>query len=264
MKQYLHAVDYVLWALVITGQLFLFCDAIRRRIASDLPHFTLLLGLLTSKSILLLFISFFFNYEVYFYAYYVGSVLVTLGLVLVAYEIFRLVFAPLGPLTAHTISKMICTLIVLLGAAIAAAIWRPSENSDPIFSVILTCERSVGFVVCFSYWLLVLFAHQEGSPRRSRVARITYGFLLYLTVQALVYALVGYVPESVGSLLNRVATVAYLGGLGFWVAALRAKEIRFGPASMEDLLLLKAYIHDLGLAALRLRTITKQENPNEQ
>ncbi|HEV2990170.1 MAG TPA: hypothetical protein VG759_17130, partial [Candidatus Angelobacter sp.] len=67
MRYYLHLVDYVLWATVIVAQVVLFVEAIRRRVAADLPRFLAYLAFLSFDSVVLLLISTYLPYKVYFY-----------------------------------------------------------------------------------------------------------------------------------------------------------------------------------------------------
>jgi hypothetical protein len=264
VKHYLHLVDYVLWATVIVAQLGLFVEAIRRRIASDLPRFVIYLGFLSFQSFLLVFINLFLSYQAYFYTYYSSTALEALILVLVAYEIFLKVFEPLRALPARTIARIICCILVATALAITTVISSSHQELGGIWSLVQKFRIAIEFVVCFSFWLLVVYAWLLNLAWWTRVTYIATGFLVYLTGHALLYVLMWFVPEPYHMLLRQLKIVVYLGGLGFWVAAVRTKQISFGPASLKDLLLLKAYLHDLRLAVLRLRTIPKQENPNEQ
>jgi hypothetical protein len=264
VKHYLHLVDYVLWALVIVTQLGLLFEAIRRRIASDLPRFVIFLGFLSVESMILAFISSFLSYELYVYTYFAGLAIQELLLLLVAYEIFLKVFEPQRALPAHTVARIICSILAVAALAMTTVIPSTYGESGGIWSLIQRFRVAVEFVVCFSFWLLVVYAWFLNLAWWTRVTYIATGFLLYLTLQTFLYGLIWHVPEPYRPLLARLKVVAYLGGLGFWVAAVRTKQISFGPASLEDFRLIKVYLHDLRLAVLKLRTLRREENPNEQ
>lgn len=242
MKQYLHTVDYVLWALVIAGQVALFVGCLKRRLASDVPRFVMLVGFLSLKSITLIFISLFFAYKVYFYSYYFGVVFNSVFLIAVAYEIFLLVFEPRSALPPRTLSRMIWGIFAVSILATTAAIWRPFRTNDLTFTIIMTAQRSVELVICFSFWLLVLCSRVLGIPWRCRIADIASGFLLQLTSEAAITVLLGFVPASYAGGLSRLGTVAYLGGMGFWFAALRRQEPTFAAATRSQLLLLRNHM----------------------
>ena len=261
MKYYLHLADYVLWAVVIVAQLALFVAVVRRQIANDLPRFVIFLGFLSVKSVILLFINSFLSYAAYCYAYYSGTAIEALILVLVSYEIFLKVFEPLRALPARTVARIICSVLTVAALSIATAMSSSNQELGTIWSSVLRFRTAVEFVVCFSFWLLVVYAWVLNLAWWSRVTYITSGFLLYLTGQALLYVLIWYVPEIYRPHLMRLKGVIYLAGLGFWFAAVRTQQISFSPASLEDLLLLKDYMRDLRVTALRLRNVPKRESP---
>lgn len=242
MKQYLHTIDYVLWALVILGQVALLAGCLKRRLASDVPRFVVLIGFLSFKSVILIFISLLFTYKVYFYSYYSGVVVREIIQVAVAYEIFLLVFEPRSALPPRTLSRMIPGILGITILAAGAAIWRPLHTDDLTMTIILTAERSAELVICFSFWLLVLCSRMLGIPWKCRIADIASGFLVQLTAESAITILRGvahtpYLPE-----LARLGTVAYLGCMAFWFAALRRQEPTFAAATRSQLLLLRNHM----------------------
>jgi hypothetical protein len=264
VKHYLHLVDYVIWAMVIVAQMALFVEAIRRHIAADLPRFLIYLGLLSLESLVLVFISTFLSYEAYFYTYYSGTVVETLVLLFVVYEIFLKVFEPLRALPARTVARIICCVLTIIALAIATVISSAHQELGGIWSAVQKFRIAVEIVVCFSFWLLVIYAWLLNLAWWSRVTHVVTGFLVYLNGQALLYVTMWFVPEPYHAFMARLKGVIYLAGLGFWFVAVRTKQVSFSPASLEDLRLLKDYLRNLRLIALRLRNIPIPENPHEQ
>lgn len=259
MKQYLYAIDYVLWALVIVGQVALFIGAIKRRLSCDVPRFVMLIGFLSLKSVILIFISFLFTYKVYFYSYYAGVVVKSVILVSVAYEIFLLVFEPRSALPQRTLSRMIWGIFAVSILATTASIWRPFRTDDLTMTIIVTAERSVELVICSAFWMLVLCSRVLGIPWRCRIADIASGFLLQLTAEAVITVLRSFVHTPFASDLSRFGTVAYLGCLGFWFAALRRQEPTFAAATRSQLLLLRNHMVRLHSEMDRLDALGIQE-----
>jgi hypothetical protein len=250
--------------MVIVAQLALFVEAIRRRIAADLPRFMIYLGFLSLESLVLAFISTFLSYEAYFYTYYSGDVVEILILLFVAYEIFLKVFEPLRALPARTMARIICSVLTVTALAITTVISTKHQALGGIWSAVQKFRIAVEIVVCISFWLLVVYAWVLNLAWWSRVTHVVTGFLVYLNGQALLYVVMWFVPEPYHALMARLKGVIYLGGLGFWFVAVRTKQISFDAASLEDLLLLKDYLRDLRVTALRVRNIPKRESPNEQ
>ncbi len=264
MKHYLHLIDYVGWTTVIVAQLALCFEAIRRRVAIDNPCFVIYLAFLSLESLVLLFISTFLSYKVYFYSYYSADVIEMLLLLFVAYEVFLRVFEPLRALPAHTVARIVCLLITVGALVITTIISSGHEQLGEIWSAIQRFRIAVKFVVCFSFWLLVVYAWLLKLAWWSRVAHIASGFLLYLTGHSLLYVLVLHASEPYRPLLARLKTFVFLATLCFWFVAIRTKQLSFGQASLEDLLKLRTFVDEMRLAALRLRNLPKRERPNEQ
>src|SRR5258708_39561382 len=126
MKQFLHGIDYLLWMMVIVAELALFIGAVRRRLASDFPCFVWLLGFVSFKSLLMVLISFTAGAWVYFYVYYCGAALEAILLVLVASEIFRLLFEPVSALPPRALSRMAGGMIAIVALAVTFIIWHPT------------------------------------------------------------------------------------------------------------------------------------------
>jgi len=238
MKQFLHGIDYLLWMMVIAAELVLFVGAIKRRLASDFPRFLWLLGFISFKSLLLVVINFVAGVWIYFYVYYFGVLAETVLLVLVASEIFRLLFEPVSELRPDALSRMAGVMIAIAAVALTVVTWH-SPAGIPLLPAILYKGRSaLETVICLAFWLLALYSRFLGLPWRSRMADIVSGFLFYLTLQSVTHAL--FIFPQLYSTLSRLESALYLGGLCFWLAALRKQEPTFAPASQGQLLLLRA------------------------
>jgi hypothetical protein len=251
-------VDYLLWALVIGAELTLWAGVIRRHVASDFPRFVLLVKFVSLQSVLLVLINFLLSYKVYFYTYYWGIGIESVLLVLVAAEIFRLVFEPVSALPPRTIASMAAVVLAIAIVAVTSAIWHPFKDFGPAASILYTGRTATDFVLCFCFWLLLLYSRFMGLPWRSRLANIVSGFLFYLTSQTVIHALVWFVPRQYTTAISRSLSAAYLGGLCFWFAALRRQEPTFTTEEQGRPLLLRAHIENVYSEADRLDALEIQ------
>jgi hypothetical protein len=264
VKHYLHVADYILWVTAIVAQIVLFLQAIRRHLWHDVPRFIIYLGFLSLESLALIFVSSFLSYKAYCYAYYGGTVIEAIFFIAVAYEVFLKVFEPLRALPSHTTARIVCSILVASILAVTIAISISRQELGPIWSVLYNLRIAVGFVVCLSFWLVVVYAWLLKLAWWSRITFIASGFLFYLSGQALLYVLIWSLPDGYRAPLMRLKGIIYLVGLGFWFKAVWTKQVSFGQASLEDLLKLRTFVDEMRLAALRLRNLPKRERPNEQ
>jgi len=242
------------------GNLAVFTGAIRRLLAADFPRFVLLLGFACVQSMALLLVNFLFSFKVYFYSFYSSIAIESVLLVLVAAEIFRIVFEPVSALPANAISRMAGAVIGTAAMVVAVVIWaRPFGGLGPAYPSLYGIRMAVETVICCSFWLLALYSRIMGFRWRSRVADILSGFLFYMTIHTITHALVWLAPHSYAAVLSRIETVAYLGALCFWFAALRFQAPTFQSATQARLLMLKAYIEKMYSTVDRQEALGVQE-----
>src|SRR5216684_3309096 len=210
MNQFLHGIDYLLWMMVIAGELALFIGAVRRRLASDFPCFVWLVGFIFFKSLLLAFINFVAGVWAYFYVYYFGAAIEATLMVLVASEIFRLLFEPVSTLRPHALSRMAGGMIAILAMAVTAVTWHPMGQLPLPAAILYTGRTALEIVICLSFWLLALYSRFLGLPWRSRMADIVSGFLFYLTLQSVTHALLMF--PQLFSIISRLESAIYIGG----------------------------------------------------
>ena len=261
MKQFLHGIDYLLWMMVIAAELVLFFGAIKRRLASDFPYFVWLLGFVSFKSLLLAFTNFVAGVWAYFYVYYFGAAIEATLLVLVAAEMFRLLFEPVSALRPSALSRMAGATIAIVAVGVTIITWHPKVDLPVMLAVLYKGRAALDIVICLAFWLLVLYSRFVGLPWRSRMADIVSGFLFYLTFQSVTHALLIF--SQFFSVLSRFHSLAYLGGLCFWFAALRKQEPTFAPASQGQLLLLRAHLTRLHSGMNRLDALGIQHALSE-
>lgn len=226
MKDYLQLLDYILWIAIIALQWSLLVVAVRSGIRRIAPRYVFFVAFLSLQSTALLAVSRYLSYSAYVWAFYAGMAAETFLLIFVVHEIFRSAFDPLGSLPPRTVAKLVAGVILISTTALTLAIWSPAVNPDAVVALLRTFHRSAEFVVALSLWSVVLYARALGIPWRSRVAGITVGFLLYLTIQSIVTAAIGANPGRLAvTWLSRIGIVSYLGSLIVWMAAVRRQEV---------------------------------------
>src|SRR5258708_38254434 len=150
MKQLLHGIDYLLWVTVIAAEIALFIGVLRRKLAADFPHFVWLLGFIVFKSLLLFAINFLAGFWVFYYAFYAGIAIESTLLVLVAAEIFRLLFEPASALKPEALSRMTGALITTV-ALLVAFLWHPHNEEILISPFMYRGRTAIEAVSCLSF-----------------------------------------------------------------------------------------------------------------
>jgi hypothetical protein len=252
VKTYLHLLDYVLWIVTIISECLLLVVAIRRGAGRALPRYVLYVGFLCFQASLLFAISQFLPYRFYFWTYYAGMAVETCMLMVVLYDVFRGVFDPLNSLLDRTVANLIASVVVISAVAITLAIWRPAVTTDSVTVFVRTFHRTTGFVVALSFWSLVMYARSLGIPWRMRIAGITGGFLLYLSVNSFTVAAVGYAPQSWFPWLDRIGNAAFLASVFVWMNAVQRKEEEEELQTPEALLQLRAAVEQMRNATGKL------------
>jgi hypothetical protein len=223
LKHYLQFFDNCLWLAIVVLQWWLVLWAMRKRIFLHARMFTIFLAFVATQATALFAISR-LPYAVYFWGYYVGATVEVILLVLVVYEVFLKVFAPLESLPPRAVARLLTTIIASLIIVTTLAVWRPATRPDVIAAFARTLDRTANLVVAVSFWSVVLYARSLGIPWRSRIAGIAKGFLLYLSVQSAIVAIMGFTQQTWWAPLNRIAMVSYTAALLIWTHALRRQE----------------------------------------
>jgi len=252
VKTYLHLLDYVLWIVTILSECLLLFVAVRGRAGRALPRYVLYVGFLCFQALLLLAISQFLPYTFYFWTYYAGMAVETCMLMVVLYDIFRGIFDPLNSLPDRTVAKLISFVVVISAVAITLALWVPAVNRDSVTVLVRTFHRTTGFVVALSFWSLVMYARSLGIPWRTRIAGITGGFLLYLSVNTFTVAMVGFAPQSWFPWLDRIGNAAFMASLFVWLGAVQREETKVELPTPEALLQLRATVEQIQNAGGKL------------
>ncbi len=170
------------------------------------------------------------NYDLYFYAYWVGSgISLAIGFKVI-HEIFLNVFRPY-----HTLRDLGTVLfkwaaLVMLFAAIVVAAASPADQS-PIVQAVTTVERCVRVVQCGLVLFLLFFSRYLGVSWRQHSLGIILGFGGFASVELAAIALYagGQINNRMAGLINAGAyTFAILTWLGYALQKAPSRDASLG------------------------------------
>ncbi len=185
------------------------------------------------------------NYDLYFYAYWIGA-LISLGIGFkVIHEIFMDVFRPY-----HTLRDLGTVLfkwaaLVMFFVALVVAAASPAGQS-PIVQAVVTVQRCVRVIQCGLILFLLVFSKYLGVSWRQQSFGIALGFGGFASVELAGNALYsgGQINSSTVAFLN---TAAYCCAIVAWLG-----YALFKPASREsatNLLMSQRWEQSLGRLA---------------
>ena len=167
------------------------------------------------------------SYRLFFYSYWVSSVLsLTLGFAVI-HEIFLNIFRPYHTLKdLGTVLFKWAALVLLLVAGVVAAA-SPGSAEGPLVQAVLTVQRCVRVIQCGLVLFLLVFSRYLAVSWRQQSFGITMGFGSFAAAELIVVALnaSGYMPERAISAWNMIAyNAAILVWLGYSLGKSVARE----------------------------------------
>jgi hypothetical protein len=243
VKQYLGSLDFYFWIATLILQLSLAISALRRGAAKWAPRYFAYLVFCTLFQAGMFLTAQLLPYAVYVEAYFTGTLVSSVLLALVVYDIFRLAFDPLTSLPPRFLARLGASVVFFGGGATALAFWRPAISLNAFFALCRTFERTSYTIVALSLWCVVMYARSLGIPWKSRIAGIAQGFLLYLSVESIRVAIFGFAPQSWFAPLDWIARLAYAGTVLIWLGAVRRpEEVAAQLPTPEGLLSLRSWL----------------------
>lgn len=260
MKQYLHVFDYAVWITIAILQWILAVIAFRKGLARIAPRYVAFISFATLQTMALLAISQFMPYAVYFWAFYIGDAIEAALLFFVVYDVYRNVFDPLSSLPPRTVAKSVAAVAVIVTLSITLWLWKPAVQPSALSALALgrTFERTTNLVVSLSFWGLVFYARKMGIPWQSRMAGIAKGFLLFLTIQSITTAALGFAPNTWVGTLSRIGVISYLASLIVWLRAVQLQEPEGVLPTPEELVHVAAAVQQMGAAAGKLGAVERK------
>src|SRR5438067_3405442 len=189
MRNYFSAIDQGLWLSIIVVQFFACWATLKRGFYASWKAFSYYLFIMAAQALVLLAIYKLGSQKAYTISYYAGGLVEAVLLSLVVLEILVKVLDPFEALPGRNIARF-CFWAVL-GISLAVAVSVTMSVNQPIrhgayFDLPLTIQRTIFLAYAALLWVVLFQARSLGITWRSSVAEIAWGFVLFLTVQAVV------------------------------------------------------------------------------
>lgn len=216
----IRALDYALWVAAPCLQIWLLAIMRRRGLNTQFPTFFKYIVLQTASDVLLLVVAT-HSYFLYYYTYWIGTVLSVLLTFALIDELFRLAFRNFVAL--RNIGTAIFrwgTLLLLITVAGNSLLANNHQIYTGIAGFILASDRAARIMLCLLATLLLLGARYLHIPPRSTMFGIVLGFVVFLFVKVVIDSLL--MQSTAGSLLiGRINTAVYLACCLLWIGYAR-------------------------------------------
>jgi len=216
MKPLTH-LEFAIWAIGSIMQASVAVGMIRKRLFREMPIFfcyTIFHVLQTYVAMLALRRS----YATYFYVYWVSELFDALLTLLVLQEIFSSVFRPYESLRWLGAMIFRCTLLGLVGLAVAMSVGaqKAIAYSDRV-NALITLQRSTLFVLAGAVLFLFLFSRLFGLTLRNYVFGIALGFGAIACITGAGQALRTHVPIPFDDWCRLAVEYGGTIGISVWV-----------------------------------------------
>jgi hypothetical protein len=159
--------------------------------------------------------------ENYFDAYWTGNAISVLLSVTVMDEILQNLLRQYGGIQRLTtlIFRWACGLLLLL--SIVTAFSSQQTGSDSMISVVLAFDRSVRFMQCGLFFLLLILCRLLRNCWRQHVFGIALGFGIFAGIELILVSIVMYFGEGRGAIISLIKSAGYNAVTLLWVVYLR-------------------------------------------
>jgi hypothetical protein len=245
MSNYLSAIDQGLWLSIIVLQFFACWTVLKRGFYNSWKAFSYYLFIMAAQAVVLMIIHRLGSPKTYAISFYVGGFAEAVLLSLVVLEILVKILDPFEALPGRNIARF-CFWAVL-GISLAVAVSVAMSVNQPIrhgayFDLPLTIQRTIFLADAALLWAVLFQARSLGITWRSSVAEIAWGFVLFLTVQAMVRFLAVIHSNFVFiRIVSEVGQAAYLCSLCGWIWTMFHRDPLIAPPSAETLTQMRAF-----------------------
>jgi len=246
MRNYFSAIDQGLWLSIIVVQFFACWATLKRGFYASWKAFSYYLFIMAAQALVLLAFYKLGSQKAYTISYYAGGFVEAVLLSLVVLEILVKVLDPFEALPGRNIARF-CFWAVL-GISLAVAVSVTMSVNQPIrhgayFDLPLTIQRTIFLAYAALLWVVLFQARSLGITWRSSVAEIAWGFVLFLTVQAVVrfLAIIYGSNASLIRVVSEVGQIAYLCSLSGWIWTMFHRDPLVAPPSAETLTQMRAF-----------------------
>lgn len=211
---------YVSWLLGPVLQLTLLTFMVQRKLHTVFPRFFSYIVFQIVKTGILLGI-YRYHQENYFDAYWTGNAISVLLSVTVMDEILHNLLKQYGGIQRLTalIFRWACGLLLLL--SIVTAFSNQQTGSDRVISVVLGFDRSVRFMQCGLFFLLLILCGLLRNCWRQHVFGIALGFGIFASIELILVSVVMYFGEGRGAIISLIKSAGYNAVTLLWAIYLR-------------------------------------------
>ncbi|HXB20804.1 MAG TPA: hypothetical protein VNV88_05435 [Candidatus Solibacter sp.] len=244
MKHSLFTLDsalWILWLSIILVQFWACWVVVKKGFYSNWKAFSYYLFVMAANSIVLLAIYRLGSRNAYAWSYYAAGITEAVLLSLVVLEILVKVLDPFEALPGKNIAWFCFWAVLGISVAVALSVTQPSRN-NVFLSLPLTIQRTIFLADAALLWVVLFQARSLGVTWRSSVAEIAWGFVLFLTVQAIIRFVIGvYDNQLFVRVAGGVGQAAYLCSLGSWIWTMFHRDALSTAPSAETLTQMRAF-----------------------
>jgi hypothetical protein len=145
---------------------------------------------------------------------------------LVVLEIMVKVMEPFEALPGKTVARFGFLAVLGLSLAVTLSVMVHGHGLGQQVEIPLTVERTIFLVDATLLWILLFQSKSLGITWKSSVAEIAIGFVLYLTVQAVVRFVIPLYTDTsfVTNFANITGQIAYMISLCSWIWTMYRRE----------------------------------------
>jgi hypothetical protein len=211
---------YVSWLVGPVLQLTLIIFMVQRKLHVVFPRFFSYVVFQIVKTGILFGI-YRYHQENYFDAYWTGNAISVLLSVTVMDEILHNLLKQYGGIQrlSALIFRWACGLLLLL--SIVMAFSTQQTGPDRVISAVLAFDRSVRFMQCGLFFLLLILCQLLRNCWRQHVFGIALGFGMFASLELILVSIVMHFGEGRGAIISLIKSAGYNAVTLLWVVYLR-------------------------------------------
>jgi hypothetical protein len=211
---------YVSWLVGPVLQLTLIILMVQRKLHAIFPRFFSYVVFQIVKTGILFGI-YHYHQENYFDAYWTGNAISVLLSVTVMDEILHNLLTQYGGIQrlSALIFRWACGLLLLL--SIVTAFSTQQAGSDRVISVVLAFDRSVRFMQCGLFFLLLILCRLLRNCWRQNIFGIALGFGIFASLELILVGIVMHFGDGRGAIISLIKSAGYNAVTLLWVVYLR-------------------------------------------
>ncbi len=245
MNNYLSAIDQGLWLSIIVVQFFACWTVVKRGFYNSWKAFSYYLFIMAAQAVALLIIHQLGSPKTYAISFYVGGFAEAVLLSLVVLEILVKILDPFEALPGRNVAWFcfwaVLGISIAVGVSVTMSVSQPTQHRA-YFDLPLTIQRTIFLADAALLWVVLLQARSLGITWRSSVAEIAWGFVLFLTVQAMVRFLAVIQSNIIFiRMVSEIGQAAYLFSLCGWIWTMFHRDPLPVPPSAETLTQMRAF-----------------------